>query len=115
MKAREQLFQAGLLGAAAFHAGKPQSPAGDGDFLEFLLSCGDRQVGCTPAGEAPTLALLDAWIRHWHQASESRARPSRVELSKHTAQRNAQCEPRNDAQPGSLTRPSQVASSRQSD
>jgi hypothetical protein len=64
MKAREQLFQAGLLVIDAFHSGKSRSPTGDRDFLEFLLSYGDRRVGRTPAGETPTLELLGAWIRH---------------------------------------------------
>jgi hypothetical protein len=115
MKAREQSFQAGLLGTAAFHAGKSRSPTEDRDFLELLLSCGDRRVGHTPTGEAPTLDLLGAWIRHWSQSSASHARPASLVIAKHTVVQNTACEPRRDAHPGSLTKPSPDANSPLSD
>lgn len=111
MKAKEQLFQAGVLGTAAFHAGKPSSPASDPDFLELLRTCGAREVGLTPSGEAPALELLSAWLRHWRQASESKARPARIELASYSDQRSHTCEPKKDAPPNSLTRLSQDASS----
>lgn len=73
-KAADQLFQAGVLGSAAFHAGKASSPSADEDFVDYLASLNDRRVGSTPQGEAPALALLDAWLRHWTMASQSKAR-----------------------------------------
>ncbi len=76
MKSKDQLLLASELGRAAFHAGKPCSPAKDKDFKRFLLSCGDRRVGASPTGEAPTLALIDAWITQWRQeAQNTAARP----------------------------------------
>jgi hypothetical protein len=76
----EQLFQVGALGMAAFHAGKSCSPIRDVDFLQFILSCGDRKVGVTPTGEAPTLELLNTWIRHWRTASQAGSCPSNLEV-----------------------------------
>lgn len=111
MKAKEQLFQAGVLSSAAFHAGKPSSPASDHDFLEFLRDCGSRDVGFTPTGEAPTLELLSAWLRHWRQASESKARPARIEVASFSHHRSTPCVPKNDAPPNSSIRPLQDASS----
>ena len=67
LKVADQVIKARLLGETAFQAGKTCSPKGERDFLKFLLDCGDRKVGQTPVGEAPTLDLLDAWISSWHQ------------------------------------------------
>lgn len=77
-KAADQLFQAGLLGTAAFRAGKVCSPAADGDFLEYLASLNSRRVGETPEGEAPALALIAVWLRHWKMASRSKSRPAQL-------------------------------------
>lgn len=65
---QDQMLLAGALGHAAFLRGKPCSPASDEEFLRFLKACGNRAVGQTPAGEAPTLALLRAWIAQWQRA-----------------------------------------------
>lgn len=65
MNVKDQLLLAGELGKAAFHAGKACSPAKDKEFMQFLRACDNRRVGMAPAGEAPSLALLMAWMRCW--------------------------------------------------
>jgi len=67
MKSKNQLLLASELGRSAFKAGKPCSLVKDKDFKAFLLSCGDRRVGAAPAGEAPTLTLMGAWITSWRK------------------------------------------------
>ena len=73
LNSKDQLLLAGELGRAAFHAGKPCSPAKDKDFKAFLLSCGDRRVGGAPVGEAPMLTLLDAWMTRWREEANQAA------------------------------------------
>ena len=65
MNVKDQLLLAGELGKAAFHAGKICSPAKDKEFMQFLRACDNRRVGMVAAGEAPSLALLMAWMRCW--------------------------------------------------
>ena len=62
---KDQLLLAGELGRAAFQAGKACSPAKDKEFMQFLHACDSRRVGMAAAGEAPSLALLMAWMRCW--------------------------------------------------
>ena len=62
---KDQLLLAGELGRAAFQAGKACSPAKDKEFMQFLRACDNRRVGMAAAGEAPSLALLMAWMRCW--------------------------------------------------
>ena len=76
MNSKDQLMQARELGGAAFHAGKPYSPVKDQDFMAFLQSCGRRSVGAAPAGEAPMLTLLLAWMARW--AEEARLLAART-------------------------------------
>lgn len=73
---RDQVLLAGALGQAAFLRGKSCSPASDQDFLLFLRACGNRAVGQTPPGEAPTLALLGAWLAAWQQAQREQMQPA---------------------------------------
>ena len=65
MNVKDQLLLAGELGRAAFHVGKACSPAKDEEFMQFLRACDNRRVGTAAAGEAPSLALLMAWMRCW--------------------------------------------------
>lgn len=58
----EQLDRARQFGRDAFHAGKPCAPATDANVLALLEG---RQVGVTPEGEAPTLAIFKAWSTGW--------------------------------------------------
>ena len=69
---KDQLLLAGELGRAAFYAGKICLPAKDKDFMRFLRACDNRRVGTAAAGEAPSLALLMAWMRCW-QTEQQRA------------------------------------------
>lgn len=73
MHYKDQLLLASELGRCAFRAGKCCSPVKDKDFKAFLLACGDRRVGDAPAGEAPTLTLLDAWISGWREEANTAA------------------------------------------
>ena len=75
MNSKDQLMQARELGSAAFHAGKPYSPVKDKDFMAFLQSCGRRSVGAAPAGEAPMLTLLLAWMSRWAEEARLLAAP----------------------------------------
>ncbi|MFT7402242.1 MAG: hypothetical protein ACI83N_001843 [Hydrogenophaga sp.] len=75
LKSTDQLLLARELGRTAFHAGKPCSPVGDENFMAFLWSCGRRSVGVVPAGEAPTLTLLVAWIAQWRVEAHHPASP----------------------------------------
>lgn len=70
MHFNDQLLLAKELGRSALRAGKPCSPAKDKEFKAFLLACGDRRVGAVPAGEAPTLTLLDAWMTGWREEAQ---------------------------------------------
>ncbi len=74
MNVKDQLLLAGELGKAAFHAGKICSPAKDKEFMQFLRACDNRRVGTAAAGEAPSLALLMAWMRCW-QTEQQMAAP----------------------------------------
>jgi hypothetical protein len=65
MTVKDQLLLAGELGKAAFHAGKACSPTKDKDFMQFLRACDNRRVGMAATGEAPSLALLMAWMKCW--------------------------------------------------
>ncbi len=80
LKSTDQLLLARELGRTAFHAGKPCSPARDENFMAFLWSCGRRSVGMVPAGEAPTLTLLIAWIAQWREEAHSAASPTFADL-----------------------------------
>lgn len=73
MKSTDQLLLAGELGRTAFHAGKPCSPVGDENLMAFFRSCSRRSVGMVPAGEAPTLTLLVAWIAKWREEAHRSA------------------------------------------
>lgn len=73
LKSTDQQLVAGELGRTAFHAGKPCSPVGDENFMAFFQSCGRRSVGMVPAGEAPTLTLLVAWIARWREEADRSA------------------------------------------
>jgi len=63
-----QLFAAAALGTAAYRAGRPCTPAHDPALMAMLVG---REVGVTPPGEAPTTALLDAWLWAWTAANIS--------------------------------------------
>jgi hypothetical protein len=69
MKRQDQIMLAGEMGRNAFVAGKSCAPASDKNFMKFLQANGGREVGKTPTGEAPTLALLGAWIDQWQRAA----------------------------------------------
>lgn len=73
MNVKEQLLLAGELGKAAFHVGKICSPAKDKEFMQFLRACDNRRVGMAAAGEAPSLALLMAWMRCWQTEQQMAA------------------------------------------
>lgn len=74
MNVKDELLLAGELGKAAFHAGKICSPAKDKEFMQFLRACDNRRVGMAATGEAPSLALLMAWMRCW-QTEQQMAAP----------------------------------------
>lgn len=73
MNVKDQLLLAGELGKAAFHVGKTCSPAKDKEFMQFLRACDNRRVGTAAAGEAPSLALLMAWMRCWRAEQQMAA------------------------------------------
>jgi hypothetical protein len=73
LNVKDQLLLAGELGKAAFHAGKTCSPAKDKEFMQFLRACDNRRVGMAAPGEAPSLALLMAWMRCWQTEQQTAA------------------------------------------
>jgi len=78
---KDQLLLAGELGKAAFHACKACSPAKDKEFMQFLRACDNRRVGMAAAGEAPSLALLMAWMRCWRAEQQMAALLSAEHIS----------------------------------
>jgi len=44
--------------------------------MAFFRSCGGRSVGMVPAGEAPTLTILVAWIAQWREEAHRPASPT---------------------------------------
>lgn len=58
---RKKIERAAQLGKAAFEAGKMCVPAHDPAVMGLLKG---KQVG-----DPATVAILDAWLRAWHEAN----------------------------------------------
>lgn len=61
MKA-EQLEEAKILGAHAYHGGLKCVPYLDKEIMRMLDG---RKVGETPEGEASTIEIMQAWSKGW--------------------------------------------------
>ena len=66
MNAKTQIFQAAILGTAAFNNGIKCAPALDAEFMKMLAG---RQIGETPKGEASSVKLMKTWTHNWTLAN----------------------------------------------
>jgi len=66
MRAKDQIFQAAVLGTAAFKNGVKCTPCLDNQLMSMLAG---RQIGETPKGEAKSVKLMKVWTENWTLAN----------------------------------------------
>lgn len=65
MKKNTQLAIAETLGMVNQQEGKNRIPAHSKSLMKMLNG---RKIGQTPQGEAPTVDIMDSWLKGWDKA-----------------------------------------------